>query len=780
MVRFIKKLQILKNEIRSWAVATKSNHSDMATDIKAKLKTIDITLDQGGVSDDVLLSRMDLMKQLQDIKSSDVRDQLQKAKVSWWTEIGFPNRIKPDQATELEKPLSPKEIRVAVWACGADKSPGPDGFSFEFFRKFWSLIGPDMFPDSKFVSDYRPISLIGSLYTVVTKILTLRLSLVISDLISDVQTAFLPNRQILDGPFILNELLSWCKFKKQQTLVFKVDFAKAYDSIKWDYLDDVLAAFGFGSKWRSWIKGSLSNGMASILVNGSATAEFQFIRGLKQGDPLALYLFILVMESFHLSISRAIEAGFFTGIKVDRMVINLKKSQLLGIGVHCATISNAASSIGCAVLKPPFKYLVVMVGGNMSRVNAWEDSIGKIKARLSIWKLKTLSVGGQLTLLKLVLGLTPVYSMSLYKVLKTALNEMESLRRNFFNGVNGVDRKIAWVQWAKQAQVSLKATIRYLRNGTEFINQTLQNYTEEVGITHNTSTARTPRQNGIVERRNRTLVEVARTMLIFSKSLLYLWTEAVATACYTQNRSLIHTRYNKTPYELLRDHKPELKTKLQGLTSGHNSSGLVLNQVASTSAKPPTKNDWDLLFQPMFDEYFKSLSAVSTPISAAILLPPNTAGASSSSSSSIDKDAPSPSTSPNNETTSSPINSINVEPNEEVAKFDSDTFTNPFASLDTSSAESSSRTVDTSNMHTFQQPPIYTKGWTKDHPLTIIIGDPSKPISTRGQLSTDALWCYFHAFLVKEEPKNYKEAMEESSWIEAMQEEIHEFERLKV
>ncbi|GJV64834.1 RNA-directed DNA polymerase, eukaryota [Tanacetum coccineum] len=185
--------------------------------------------------------------------------------------------------------------------------------------------------------------------------------------------------------------------------------------------------------------------MASILVNGSPTAEFQFFRGLKQGDPLAPYLFILVMESFHLSISRAIEAGVFTGIKVDRMVINLKKSQLLGIGVHCATISNAASSIGCAVLKPPFKYLRVMVGVNMSRVNAWEDSIGKIKARLSKWKLKTLSVGGRLTLLKSVLGSTPIYSMSLYKVPKTMLNEMESLRLNFFNGVNGVDRKIAMV-----------------------------------------------------------------------------------------------------------------------------------------------------------------------------------------------------------------------------------------------------------------------------------------------------------------------------------------------
>ncbi|GJY27420.1 hypothetical protein Tco_0402146 [Tanacetum coccineum] len=162
---------------------------------------------------------------------------------------------------------------------------------------------------------------------------------------------------------------------------------------------------------------------------------------------------------------------------------------------------------------------------------------------------------------------------------------------------------------------------------------------------------------------------------------------------------------------------------LQGLTSRHISSGLVLNQAASTSTKPPIKNDWDLLFQPMFDEYFKNPSAASNPIFAATLPTPDTARASSSSTS-IDKYAPSPNTSPNIETTNSPLNSTNVETNKEVVMFDSDTFTNPFSPSDTSSVER--------------------------------------------QLSTDALQCYFHAFLAKAEPKNCKEAMEESHWIEAI------------
>ncbi|GJS90243.1 RNA-directed DNA polymerase, eukaryota [Tanacetum coccineum] len=221
-----------------------------------------------------------------------------------------------------------------------------------------------------------------------------------------------------------------------------------------------------------------------FFVNGSPTSEFQFHCGLKQGDPLAPYLFILVMESLHLSVSRTVEAGIFTGIKIDSALsishlfyaddavfigewtdsnlrsiiqmlhcfslasglkINLQKSNLLGVGVTGSLVNEAAASIGCSVMKerPLFKNLGVMVGGNMSKINAWDDMVGKIKSRLSKWKINTLSIGGRLTLLKVVLGSTPIYPMSLYKVSKTVLHEMESfvVKKNFFNGVQGVDRK---------------------------------------------------------------------------------------------------------------------------------------------------------------------------------------------------------------------------------------------------------------------------------------------------------------------------------------------------
>ncbi|GJW36817.1 RNA-directed DNA polymerase, eukaryota [Tanacetum coccineum] len=405
------------------------------------------------------------------------------------------------------------EIRKAVWDCGENKSPGPDGYTFEFFRKFWSLVGPKFckaiqwffdhsnfprgcnssfvalipkVPDAKFVSDFRPISLIGSMYKVVAKILANRLSSVISDLVSDVQTAFVSNRQILDGPFIINELLSWCKRKKKQAMLFKVDFVKAYDSVRWDFLDDVLRSFGFGSKWRSWISGCFSSAMASVIVNGSPTSEFQVQCGLKQGDPLAPYLFILVMESLHLSFSRVIEAGMFKGLLVDNSVmishlfyaddavfvgelsdsnlilqvlqcfyltsglkINMQKRNLMGVGVNHYDLVEAASKLGCSILNTPFIYLGVTVRSSMSRVRAWEDTLCKLKLRLSKWKNKTLSIGGRLTLLKVVLGATPIYAMSLYKVPKIVLNVMESIRSKFFNGVDGGDKKITWIKWTK-------------------------------------------------------------------------------------------------------------------------------------------------------------------------------------------------------------------------------------------------------------------------------------------------------------------------------------------
>ncbi|GJW31350.1 RNA-directed DNA polymerase, eukaryota [Tanacetum coccineum] len=203
---------------------------------------------------------------------------------------------------------------------------------------------------------------------VITKVLANRLATVISDLVSETQSAFVANRQILDGPFILNEMLNWCKRKKKQAMFFKVDFAKAYDSVRWDYLLDILHAFGFGPNWCRWIRGTFTSSMASILVNGKPiVTSSPFCCGLKQGDPLAPYLFILIMESLHISFSRVVDDGLFKGTYINSVKLliasilrsglirsTLLRVQVLGVGVSQNVVVLAAIGSGVLFLKHSF------------------------------------------------------------------------------------------------------------------------------------------------------------------------------------------------------------------------------------------------------------------------------------------------------------------------------------------------------------------------------------------------------------------------------------------
>nr|GEX60280.1 RNA-directed DNA polymerase, eukaryota [Tanacetum cinerariifolium] len=205
--------------------------------------------------------------------------------------ISFLNRLSTNQVANMDRSDSRDEIRVAVWNCGENKSPGPDGYTFEFFRRYWRF-DPKV-TDGKFVTDFRPISLIGCVYKVVTKILANRLATVISDLVFDIQSAFVANRQILDGPFTLNELLAWCKRKKKQAMIFKVNFAKAYDSVRWDYLLDVLQAFGFGPNCiqKSQVLGvgvprNIANQAASLIGCAIIENPFRYL-GVMVGDSMS-------------------------------------------------------------------------------------------------------------------------------------------------------------------------------------------------------------------------------------------------------------------------------------------------------------------------------------------------------------------------------------------------------------------------------------------------------------------------------------------------------------
>ncbi|GJR43131.1 retrovirus-related pol polyprotein from transposon TNT 1-94 [Tanacetum coccineum] len=201
------------------------------------------------------------------------------------------------------------------------------------------------------------------------------------------------------------------------------------------------------------------------------------------------------------------------------------------------------------------------------------------------------------------------------------------------------------IKFLKMIQVRLNAIVRNIRtdNGIEFVNQTLKAYYEEVGISHQTSAARTSQQNGVVKRRNCTLVEAARTMLIFSKALLFLWAEAVAKACYTQNRSLIRKRHNKTPYELLHDRKLDLSyLHVFGALCYPTNDGedLVQDSCQTFLLQLRMSHDWEILFQPMFDEYLNPSPCVDPQVPT-VIAPECAVSTGTPSSTTIDQDAPS-------------------------------------------------------------------------------------------------------------------------------------------
>ncbi|GJZ50302.1 RNA-directed DNA polymerase, eukaryota [Tanacetum coccineum] len=311
-LKFMKKMKCLKEKIRAWIKTKKENSYIQKKNLKADLAKIDLLLDKGEGDFDILNKRVYVSKSLQDIEKMESMEMAQKAKIKWaiegdenskyyhgilnkkrsqldvrdilvnntWIDspclvkneflshfksrfdqagvsrlhlnIEFHNKLTMDQKTDMECDITRDEIKRSVWDCGIDKSPGPDGFYFGFYRLLCKIIA---------------------------KILANRLVVVLRDIVNEVQSAFIANRQILDGPFILNEVYQWCKKQKKQTMIFKVDFEKAYDSVCWDYLDDVLKNFGFGDKWRGWIQNSLKSLRGSVIVNGILTNEFQFCRG---------------------------------------------------------------------------------------------------------------------------------------------------------------------------------------------------------------------------------------------------------------------------------------------------------------------------------------------------------------------------------------------------------------------------------------------------------------------------------------------------------------------
>ncbi|GKC28291.1 integrase, catalytic region, zinc finger, CCHC-type containing protein [Tanacetum coccineum] len=201
---------------------------------------------------------------------------------------------------------------------------------------------------------------------------------------------------------------------------------------------------------------------------------------------------------------------------------------------------------------------------------------------------------------------------------------------------------------------------------------------------------------------------------------------------------------------------------LQGMTPVTSGTGRGSNLVSQQPCLPPIRDDWDWLFQPMFDEYFNPPPIAVSPVQEAAA-PRAKVLADSFVSTSIDQDAPSISIPSSQEHEQSLIISQGFEESLKTPTFQDDP-------LNESPNEDLTSQGSSSNIRKIHTPFEHLGRWTKDHPIANVIGDPSPSVSMRKQIETDAIWCYFNAFLTSVEPKNFKQAMTEPSWIDPMQE----------
>ena len=336
------------------------------------------------------------------------------------------------------------------------------------------------------IKDFCPISLVGSVYKLLSKVLANRLRVVLDNLISETQNSFVGGRQILDLVLIANE----CLDSRMPGVVSKLDIEKAYDHVNWEALFYLLGWMGFGLKWRGWIKACVLFVRFSVLVNGSPEDFFGSSRGLRQGDPLSPLLFLLIMEvlsrllkktecnlirGFHVGAVNSVgmrifhllfanDTILFCDASRDQLLsirlvlscfwafmglkVNVGKSEIVLVG-EVNNLDALANIVHCRVGSLPMKYLGMLLGTSFKTASIWNPILEKMEKKLFGWKRLYLSKGGRLMLLKSTLSSLPTYFLSLFTIPKAVAVRLESIQKNFLWGSSEGSFKYPLVVWEK-------------------------------------------------------------------------------------------------------------------------------------------------------------------------------------------------------------------------------------------------------------------------------------------------------------------------------------------
>lgn len=410
-----------------------------------------------------------------------------------WDFLGLPRL----ELQHLDEPFTESELRSVIFGMPGDKALGHDGFNGGFYKKCWPVIKDDLLaaldqmhelrgcnwgllntaniallPKKDVAAgakDYRPISLIHSVSKVFSKLLANRLAPEIDKLVSHGQSAFIRGGAIQDNFLYVKNIIRIAHRKRIPTVFLKLDLAKAFDSVNWGFLLEVLNRMGFGQKWRDMIAIFLASSSSRVLLNGSPGSPFLHRRGLRQGDPLSPLLFILVLEPLQKLLQLATDDGILSPLSVQAarlrasfyaddaaVFINPVGTDLVAVqrllrlfgdasGLRTNVEKCVAYPISCQWLNMeqilagfggssdvfPCKYLGLPLDFRKPSRAELQPILDKIAGSLKVWKGKLMDRASRLRLVNSVITSMAAYHLAAFPADKWFIKKVDKLRRGF-------------------------------------------------------------------------------------------------------------------------------------------------------------------------------------------------------------------------------------------------------------------------------------------------------------------------------------------------------------
>ncbi|KAF5465338.1 hypothetical protein F2P56_015356 [Juglans regia] len=423
----------------------------------------------------------------------------------------------------LLRPYCALEVKEALFQMDGLSSPGPDGFPAAFYQQNWDVVGSQvsesvlyvlnskgnlddinntfitLIPKKKNctkVSDFRPISLCNVLYKIISKTIANMLKKILPSIISQNQSAFIPGRLLSDNVIVAFETLHsmHCKMASREGyMAMKLDMSKAYDRVEWSFLRAALCKMGFDFAWVELVMRCVESVSYSILVNGIPQSVFSPSRGIRRGDPLSPYLFIMCAEALGSMISKGVEEGVISGVPFARgririshlffaddsllfckanamewgklhnilkiyedasgQRLNLEKTSIqFSRNTAKATQDFILSIAGVRSSMAYEKYLGLPTIVGKAREKSFRDILDRVRMRVSNQRVKFLSQAGKDIFIKAIVQALPTYSMSVFMLPAKLLRNLNSIMHNFWWGQHEAIRKIHWVAWSKMGR----------------------------------------------------------------------------------------------------------------------------------------------------------------------------------------------------------------------------------------------------------------------------------------------------------------------------------------